>query len=885
MLSFFTNLFNNGDSRFLRTCQPQLKAINALADRYANCDADELLRHMSTLRQRAQEEDLQKLLPETFALVREAGKRALGLRHYDVQLIGGMCLFAGNIAEMRTGEGKTLVATLPASLSALSGKGVHLVTVNDYLAQRDAEWMRPLYEQLGLSVGVVIAGMSHEQRRTAYAADITYGTNSEFGFDYLRDHMAMREEERMQRTLHYAIVDEVDSILIDEARTPLIISGALKDEAHLYKAMYSITKHLTEQPHVEFSTLKNMPEETGDFSIDEKHNQVHMTDTGHEKLELLLKKHGLLEQNGDLYAAHTVHLMHHAMTALRARHLFKKNVHYLVQDGQVVIIDEHTGRAMSGRRWGDGLHQSVEAKEGVAIQQESKTMASISYQNYFRLYGTLAGMTGTARTEAKEFEHIYGLGTITIPTHQAVKRRDLNDKIYLTKQAKYQAVIAEIQQQCAANRPVLVGTASVETSELLSGLLQKTGIKHNVLNAKVHDKEAHIIAEAGVAQAVTIATNMAGRGTDIVLGGSLATYQANAVDEADAQQKWQQAHDAVVAGGGLCIIGSERHESRRIDNQLRGRSGRQGDPGSSQFFLSLEDEIIRLFAPERIIRMMNNMGLDDDEVIEHKLINRAIEKAQRKVEERNFEARKQLLSYDDVTNEQRVSIYKYRDDLLTSSRITENIEIIQHELLETLLQRYIDADVPVDSWDIAGLERVLRETFACDIPLHMRVENNQDMRIHTLIKEIEPHISEKRTSVTAKVPHNVAEEIQKYYLLHSLDVHWRQHLTTLEQLRHTIHLRGYGQKNPQQEFKRESFVLFSSMMDNVYQNFFGHFTHLTIEPNVPETTHTEENIELSYNTDGKNNQKQADNQTKKVGRNDPCHCGSGKKYKHCHGRA
>ncbi|HWN30720.1 MAG TPA: preprotein translocase subunit SecA, partial [Burkholderiales bacterium] len=848
-------------------------------------------------RDRARKTILDELLPEAFAVVREASKRTLAMRHFDVQLIGGMVLHHGKIAEMRTGEGKTLVATLPAYLNALTGRGVHVVTVNDYLAQRDADWMGKIYSFLGLSVGVNLSQMPHEAKQHAYAADITYGTNNEFGFDYLRDNMVYQPSERVQRGLHYGIVDEVDSILIDEARTPLIISGQADDTTDLYYRMNDLVPKLTRQQQ------ENGP---GDYSVDEKTNQVLLTESGHERAEELLSRAGLLPPSGSLYDAAHINLVHHLYAALKAHALFHKDQHYVVQDGDVVIVDEFTGRLMAGRRWSDGLHQAVEAKEGVKIQRENQTLASITFQNYFRMYQKLAGMTGTADTEAYEFQQIYGLETVVIPTHMLMIREDRQDQVYRTAMEKYRAVINDIQDCYARSQPVLVGTTSIENSELLSGLLTKETLPHQVLNAKQHAREAEIVVQAGQPKAITIATNMAGRGTDIVLGGN-PEPEVNRLrndDSLDAQvkdmrisqvrERWQKLHEQVVAAGGLHIIGTERHESRRVDNQLRGRSGRQGDPGSSRFYLSLEDPLLRIFASDRVAAIMQRLNMPEGEAIEHPWVTRAIENAQRKVEARNFDIRKQLLEYDDVANDQRRVIYQQRNELLESDDISDTIRAMREDVVNELISRHIVPESMEEQWDVAGLEKTLAAELQLSLPLQQWLQQELDLHEETLRRRIIEAAHAQYQGKVEMVGANIMHQYESAVMLQSLDAHWREHLAALDHLRQGIHLRGYAAKNPKQEYKREAFELFTDMLELIKAEVIKIVMTVQIKSQqdveAVEPPSTPENVQY-HHADYDEALEQAESETKtrpfvrsaqKIGRNDPCPCGSGKKYKHCH---
>ncbi|MEW5904633.1 MAG: preprotein translocase subunit SecA [Pseudomonadota bacterium] len=895
------SVFGSRNDRLLKQYRQTVVRINALEPEMQALSEQALQAKTAEFKQRhAQGESLDALLPEAFAVVREAGRRVFGMRHYDVQLIGGMVLHYGKIAEMRTGEGKTLMATLPAYLNALSGKGVHVVTVNDYLATRDAEWMGRLYRYLGLSVGVILSGMDHGEKLAAYGADITYGTNNEFGFDYLRDNMAGRADERFQRGLNFAIVDEVDSILIDEARTPLIISGQAEDNVAVYLAMNKLAPQLSRQPEEDAA---------GDFYVDEKSHQVLLSEAGHEHAEQLLAQAGMLPAGGSLYDPANISLIHHLYAALRAHNLFHRDQHYVVQNGEVVIVDEFTGRLMAGRRWSDGLHQAVEAKEGVAIQKENQTLASITFQNYFRLYGKLAGMTGTADTEAFEFQHIYNLETVIIPPHRPTVRLDQMDKVYLTAKEKYAAVIADVRDCYERGQPVLVGTTSIETSELLSSLLDKAKLPHQVLNAKQHAREAEIVAQAGRPKMVTIATNMAGRGTDIVLGGNVEKQidllRADAsLDEAAKAQRiatleaeWQNLHDQVLAAGGLHIIGTERHESRRVDNQLRGRSGRQGDPGSSRFYLSLEDSLLRIFASDRVAAIMNRFKLPEGEAIEHPWVTRAIENAQRKVEARNFDMRKQILEYDDVANDQRKVIYQQRTELLESVDISETVTAMRDGVLRELVALHLPPGSMEEQWDVPGLEKALAAEFQLQVPAGEWLEQDKQLDPQGLADRVcelaRQHYQGKVDQVGAEVMHGY----ERLVMLSSLDQHWREHLAALDHLRQGIHLRGYAQKNPKQEYKREAFELFATMLDEIKRDVTLTLLNVQIRSEEAvqqaEASHAPENVQYHHAdyeealaADGG---AQGENKTvvragQKVGRNDPCPCGSGKKYKQCHGK-
>ena len=905
-------LFGSKNEREVKRMTKAVQAINALEEQMVALTDEQLRGKTEEFKARlAQGESLDKLLPEAFAVAREAGKRVMGMRHFDVQLIGGMTLHEGKIAEMRTGEGKTLVGTLAVYLNALAGKGVHVVTVNDYLARRDANWMRPLYESLGLSVGVVSPFQDPVEKRAAYASDITYGTNNEFGFDYLRDNMAFSMEDKFQRELNFAVVDEVDSILIDEARTPLIISGPAEDSSRLYLQMNQLIPQLKRQMQTEEGEV----EQEGHYSIDEKARQVELTEQGHQFIEDMLTQVGLLAEGESLYSAHNLSLLTHVYAALRAHTLFHRNIEYIVQNGQVVLIDEHTGRTMQGRRLSEGLHQAIEAKEGVQIQAESQTLASTTFQNYFRLYNKLAGMTGTADTEAFEFRQIYGLDVVVIPTNKPIARKDFNDLVYLTQEEKYAAVIEDVKACRAEGRPVLVGTASIESSEYLSQLLQKAGMEHKVLNAKYHDKEAEIIAQAGRPGAVTIATNMAGRGTDILLGGNWEVEVAaleNPSDEQIAQIKaeWQKRHQQVIEAGGLHVVASERHESRRIDNQLRGRAGRQGDPGSSRFYLSLEDNLMRIFASDRVKNFMKALGMQAGEAIEHRMVTNAIEKAQRKVEGRNFDIRKQLLEFDDVANEQRKVIYHMRNSLLAADDVGETIAEFRAEVLA----RAVDAHIPPQSlpeqWDVAGLEAALQADFSIQLPIQQWLDEDEKLYEETLRARILAELLKAYQEKEELAGAEALRTFEKQILLRVLDDLWKEHLSTMDHLRHGIHLRGYAQKNPKQEYKRESFALFQELLESIKRDAIRVLSHVQVRREDP----AEEEERLRREAEALAAQMQfqhaaapaldqpleedeaeagetaqaavavAVRQEPKIGRNEPCPCGSGKKYKHCHGQ-
>ena len=904
--SLFKRVFGSRNDRIIRGTRKQVEQINALEAEYEKLSDDELKAKTTEFKDRLSKgESLEKILNEVFAVAREASKRVLEMRPFDVQLVGGMILHEHRIAEMRTGEGKTLTALLPAYLNALTGRGVHIITVNDYLARRDAESSRPFFEFLDMTVGVNVAGMHPTDKKAAYTCDILYGTNNEFGFDYLRDNMAFTKDERVQRDLHYAIVDEVDSILIDEARTPLIISGPAEDSSDLYKKINDLVPQLQRQP-------EEHPEdaEPGDFTVDEKARQLYLTEHGQEHIEELLRSNGLIDENESLYSASNISLLHHVNAALRAHHLFNRDVDYIVKDDQIVIVDEHTGRTMEGRRWSEGLHQAVEAKEGVKIQNENQTLASITFQNYFRLYDKLAGMTGTADTEAFEFQSIYGLETVVVPTNKQMIRDDQPDLIFLTGAEKYQAIVDDIRAQRDNKRPVLVGTSSIESSELVSRLLTKEKIKHKVLNAKFHEQEAEIIAQAGQAGAVTIATNMAGRGTDIVLGGNWQAEVASMDNPTEEQVKaarveWQKRHDAVIEAGGLHIVGTERHESRRIDNQLRGRAGRQGDPGSSRFYLSLEDSLMRIFASDRMAGMMKRLGMQEGEAIEHPWVTKAIENAQRKVEQRNFDIRKQLLEYDDVANDQRKVVYEQRNELLDGDEIKETIAVIREDVISRIIDEYIPPQSLEEMWNIAGLEDRLRADFDLDLPLQVWLDTD-DKLFEELLRE---RILEEAVKAYAEKEQQVGEKVLRHFekavMLQSLDSHWKEHLAAMDHLRQGIHLRGYANKNPKQEYKREAYNLFTEMLESLKVDVIGILSKVRVraEEDVEEMEakrkEAEQRAAREYqhaSAPSADAPKQAGGQVgqpagapivregEKVGRNDPCPCGSGKKYKHCHGK-
>ncbi len=899
MSGILTKIFGSRNDRLLKQYRQTVKKINALEESIQALDDEALRAQTEKLKNRHQNgESLDDLLPEAFATVREASKRVLGMRHFDVQLIGGMVLHYGKIAEMRTGEGKTLVATLPAYLNALTGKGVHIITVNDYLAARDAAWMGKIHHFLGLTVGVNLSQMPHEEKQAAYACDITYGTNNEFGFDYLRDNMVYDLGERVQRGLHFAVVDEVDSILIDEARTPLIISGQADDKTDLYVKMKDVVPKLSRA---------QTEEGEGDYWVNEKNHQVQLSESGYEHAEKLLAEHGLLPEGASLYDSANIILMHHLDAALKALTLFHKDQQYVVQNGEVVIVDEFTGRLMTGRRWSDGLHQAVEAKEKVAIQAENQTLASITFQNYFRMYQRLSGMTGTADTEAYEFQQIYGLETVVIPTHLPMVRKDLNDLVFKTAEEKHRAIIEDIRDCHQRGQPVLVGTTSIEASELLSNLLNKEKLAHHVLNAKQHAREAEIVANAGRAGEITIATNMAGRGTDIVLGGNI-TQSVEAIQNDEKlsaeekeekikalKEKWQEEHNRVIAAGGLHIVGSERHESRRIDNQLRGRSGRQGDAGSSRFYLSLDDQLLRVFGGERLRYIMEKLKMPEGEAIEHPMVTRSLESAQRKVEGHNFDIRKQLLEYDDVANEQRKVIYQQRNELLESQNIEETITAMRQSVIADIFRRFVPEESVEEQWELENLEKTLYAELGIEAPVAEWVKSDSKLTDEDILKRLfelaDAMYAEKVQTAGAEIfrmfEHNV--------MLRSLDSHWREHLAALDHLRQGIHLRGYAQKNPKQEYKKEAFTLFELLLETVRREVTRiTFTVLIKRPEdveesaPPSSVHNVEYRHESYKEENEETEPKMDSQPVRVaptpGRNSPCPCGSGKKYKHCHGK-
>ena len=907
---FLTKIFGSRNQRLLKTYGRNVERINALEPSIKALSDDALRAKTDEFRKRfGAGETLDDLLPEAFAVVREASVRALRMRHFDVQLLGGMVLHAGKIAEMRTGEGKTLMSTLPAYLNSIAGKGVHVVTVNDYLAQRDADWMGRLYGFLGLTVGVNLSQLEPEKKRIAYAADITYGTNNEFGFDYLRDNMAMHVEDRYQRGLVFAIVDEVDSILIDEARTPLIISGQAEDRTELYHRMNEVAPLLAKQ---------ETEDGPGDFWVDEKNHQILLSEAGHAHAEEILGRVGLLPEGASLYEPTFINLVHHLYASLRAHHLFHRDQQYVVQDSEIIIVDEFTGRLMTGRRWSDGLHQAVESKENVQIQSENQTLASITFQNYFRMYTRLSGMTGTADTEAYEFQEIYGLETVVVPTHRTMVRDDRLDQVFRTNKEKYDAIIEDIKDCHARGQPVLVGTTSIESSELLSGMLKRSdNLPHQVLNAKQHAREAEIIAQAGRPKMVTIATNMAGRGTDIVLGGNVEK-QCELI-EADEKlgegekharvetlkSEWQQLHDHVIKEGGLHIIGTERHESRRVDNQLRGRSGRQGDPGSSRFYLSLEDPLLRIFAGERINKIMVMLKMPEGEAIEHRMVTNSIESAQRKVEARNFDIRKQLLEYDDVSNDQRRTIYQLRNELLDTKDVTERITDLRAGVVTDLLRMHVPAESVEEQWDIPALEKALAADLQLQLPVKQWLEKEPELSDEDLLERI---IGKADEVYAAKVPPGAEEsyrQYERYIMLQILDSHWREHLAALDHLRQGIHLRGYAQKNPKQEYKREAFELFGVLIESVKLEVTRTLIAVQIKSEAalevpdappalenvsyqhadPVSAASRESVEASLAPPADEKAQQPFKRyNEKIGRNDPCPCGSGKKYKQCHGK-
>ncbi len=894
----FTSIFGSRNDRVIKRLGKTVVKINALEATVEKLADTDFPLETDKLKQRfAEGETLEEILPEVFALVREAAKRSLNMRHFDVQLIGGMVLNNGNIAEMRTGEGKTLVATLPAVLNALTGKGVHVITVNDYLAVRDSEWMGVLYSFLGMTTGVITSGLDNDERKRAYAADITYGTNNEFGFDYLRDNMKFNKEEQVQRELHYGIVDEVDSILIDEARTPLIISGSVDDRSDLYVSINKIVPKLVPQ------LAEDGP---GDYSLDEKSKQAYLTEDGHEAVEKLFLTAGIISEGQSLYDPVNIPVLHHLNAALRAHNLFQKDVDYIVKDNEVVIVDEFTGRTMPGRRWSDGLHQSIEAKEGVPIQNENQTLATITYQNYFRLYDKLSGMTGTADTEAFEFQQIYGLEVVVVPTHMDMIRDDQADMIFLSAKEKYAAIIEDIKDCVERRQPVLVGTASIEVSEYLSGLLQKEKIKHQVLNAKFHQKEAEIIAQAGTSSTVTIATNMAGRGTDIVLGGNfeaeikqLSEPKEDVVNQ--ITRDWEQRHAEVLESGGLRIVGTERHESRRIDNQLRGRAGRQGDPGSSRFYLSLEDNLMRIFASDKVASIMQKLGMEEGEAIESGLVTKAIENAQRKVEAHNFDMRKHLLQYDDVANDQRKVIYDWRNELLDSDDIQEDIQTMRDDTVHGLVDIYIPSGSLDEMWDVHGLSDALEHEFGTSVDINKWLEDDDLLNEESLRVRVLEHIHEVTIERENLITSDLMRRIERDFMLDVLDRHWKEQLVAMDHLRQGIGLRSFAAKKPEQEYKREAFAMFEEMLDNIKQEVINILAKVQIrteqDVEAVENRAAEQNMNFNHPSapnalTGETEEASAANadktpyvrEQKKVGRNEPCPCGSGKKYKQCHGK-
>lgn len=910
ILNVVKKVFGSRNERLVKKHRKIVNKINALEPDFEALNDEQLAAKTQEFRDRLKSDDnpqgesIEQILPEAFAAVREASRRVLDMRHFDVQLIGGMVLHSGKIAEMKTGEGKTLVATLAAYLNALPGKGVHVVTVNDYLAARDAEWMGRLYNFLGMTTGVSVSGMEHVAKKQAYAADITYGTNNEYGFDYLRDNMAFTAEEKVQRTPYFAIVDEVDSILIDEARTPLIISGSVGENSDLHVKFKDIVKKLEQGRKTE----KEEPEE-GDFSIDEKNKSVHITEQGHQHVEEILVDVGILEENDSLYSATNINLVHYLNAALRASVLFEKDVHYIVRGGQVIIVDEFTGRTMDGRRWSEGLHQAVEAKEGVEIQSESQTLASITFQNYFRLYNKLSGMTGTADTEAEELLQIYSLEVIIVPTNKNMARIDSTDLVFLSPEEKYNAIVNDVKDCVERKQPVLVGTASIEVSEHISALLKKEKIEHNVLNAKQHENEALIIENAGLPAAVTIATNMAGRGTDIVLGGNLDAEIKQNKDASDEQiskikQAWQERHQLVLEAGGLHVIGSERHESRRIDNQLRGRSGRQGDAGSSRFYLSLQDDLMRIFASDKVGALMKKLGMEEGEAIEHPWVNRAIENAQRKVEGHNYDIRKQLLEYDDVANDQRRVIYSQRNEMMSESDLSVTVKSIREEVIDDFITSYIPHGSLDEQWDIDGLEHALEEEFGQKLPAAQWLDEDNMLDEAGLRKKIQSSIVEEFDAKEAMVGAEGMRNYEKHVMLNVLDKLWKEHLAAMDYLRQSIGLRGYAQKNPKQEYKREAFEMFSELLEKMKYEVVTVLSKVKIQSNEEvEQLEANQNPEVgnvNYQHDNAQGMQQpaaegeadAEGQAaqpyhreqKKIGRNEPCYCGSGKKFKQCHGK-
>lgn len=897
-------VFGSKNDRELKRMRKLVERINELEEDIGQLSDEALAAKTEEFRQRLIDgESLDGLICDAFAVVREASKRVMGMRHFDVQMIGALTLHEGRISEMKTGEGKTLTATLAAYLNALPGRGVHVVTVNDYLAKRDAEWMRPLYQALGMKVGVILSQQTPQAKREAYSADIVYGTNNEFGFDYLRDNMAFSLEDKVQGPLSFAIVDEVDSILIDEARTPLIISGPSEDSSELYKRINQLI------PKLKLAVGEGEEMGDGHYSVDEKNRQVELTEEGHEYIETLLRESGLLKEDESLYAANNLNLLHHVHAALKANVLFRRDVDYIVQDGEIVIVDEHTGRTMPGRRWSDGIHQAVEAKEGVRVQKENQTLASTTFQNYFRLYEKLSGMTGTADTEAFEFRQIYGLDVVVIPTNKPMVRKDFNDLIFMSAEEKYEAIIEDVKERIEEGRPTLVGTASIETSEYLSALLKKNRIKHKVLNAKFHAQEAEIIAQAGKPGAVTIATNMAGRGTDIVLGGNwevelAAIHDPSEQKVAKIKQEWESNHSAVIEAGGLHIIGTERHESRRIDNQLRGRAGRQGDPGSTRFYLSLEDNLMRIFASDRMKGLMQTLGMQRGEAIEHRMVSRSIENAQRKIEGRNFDIRKSLLEYDDVANDQRRVVYDQRNEILSTEDLSESVRLVREEVVNGFIDGYIAPGSMAEQWDLEGLERALDTDFRTRLPIRAWLEEDDKLHEENLRERIVKEIEQKYLSKEEGIGDpRIMRQLEKQVMISTLDRLWKEHLANMDHLRQGIHLRGYAQKNPKQEYKREAFELFQTFLENVKLEVIRTLSAVELrrQEEVEELERQRREMaarEVQLQHDDANSLASPEGEQAgpgaspapfqraepKVGRNDACPCGSGKKYKHCHGR-
>ena len=896
-LNVISKLFGSRNDRQLKRMSKVVAGINALEPDFKALSDEALRAKTAEFRQRlADGETIDDLLPQAFAAVREAAWRSLHMRHFDVQLIGGMVLHQGRIAEMRTGEGKTLVATLPAYLNALTGNGVHVVTVNDYLARRDSDWMGKVFEFLGMTTGVILSGQPFEEKKAAYQADITYGTNNEFGFDYLRDNMAFTANDRVQQGRNFAIVDEVDSILIDEARTPLVISGPVDERSDLYDTMNRLMPELKRQEE---------EDGPGDFTLEEKNKQIYLTDDGHEHVEALLSKNGLLNEGESLYDASNLGLMHHLNAAMRAHLLFQKDVDYIVQDGKVVIVDEFTGRTMPGRRWSEGLHQAVEAKEGVPIQNESQTLASITFQNYFRTYNKLSGMTGTADTEAFELQQIYGLEVVVIPTHNPMVRNDMGDLVYLNMEEKFDAIMEDVRDCQQRGQPVLVGTASVDTSEYLSNLLNKANIKHEVLNAKQHEREAQIVAQAGRPGSITIATNMAGRGTDIVLGGNLQVEIENLGDAPEDKvnaltEEWQQRHNKVLEAGGLHIVGTERHESRRVDNQLRGRSGRQGDPGSSRFYLSLKDNLMRIFASDRVAGLMQKLGMEQGEAIEHPWVSKAIENAQRKVEQHNYNLRKTLLQYDDVANDQRSVVYEQRNELMEVDDISDIVEAIREDVVGSLVSQYIPPGTLDEQWDIPGLEEAMLQEYGLEMPIGQWLDEDDDLHEETLRDRIIETMVKEYKEKEQQAGAEVVRHFEKAVMLQILDGAWKEHLGAMDYLRQGIGLRGYGQKDPKQEYKKEGFAMFSDMLERIKHEVIGVLTKVQVRAEEDVQAVEEQRrsrVQVKYHHDEANAMGEAESeggqaeehkpftrQGRKIGRNEPCPCGSGKKYKQCHGK-